>query len=856
MPASYTKFYLYPWDGLPSAAGLTWRGSWATTPVASTATIALDPLKDRGSNAARTASEAVLTNPYRVAVLRGVSRPLAAQTISGTLDVLLGIQESNADADFYWKVYVYVTVGDTDAVRGVLLDYEDSGTEWPTTSTGTALPSAQSLTSQAVTEGDRLVIEIGFISRNAHSTSRTGTIRVGCMSTNEGFTALSDLTVGSTSTTTLAPFVTFSNAITLADVKLSGTDGSLITNDTFATAYAVTGAVTFTGDMRRATRDGDEPTPCPGSGGDTHARYNSLWWKWVCPVTQSATLTAIISNGASTFNTCLQVLTGSPGSFSTVACQGETGPTTETITFAATGGVTYYFLVTSIYFGGGASLSFAFDPAVEPVQVERIIPLEIDTWPDADTVTAMGWVKLQNPGSPSGIQHFFYMGNDVSPFTGGPYFWVGTDVDGQTLRLDVLGSGSPALQTFLGPVLTWDTFYHWALVKNGDVFSVYLSTEGGSPLDVLLAIGPETVPMSFVPERAFLYGSPTAIPKAFKLWAAVLTPTKIRIERETYAAVDRDDPTPTPTVPYVWNVTPLRQAASAGLAGGGLPDYSGWDHRFGAALFGDDVEWPYIVGPNINALARRPFVDSFDNYIDGYVDGSYFPGVVDPAAFWDFLTQPSDNAYISDGTGLAGSKAFDESTAAGGAADVLFEHDGYTGRCGHVSFYSFKRTAAPNDALGNQRGAGMQILGAHTTLPDTGLFGFENPLSASLSGDLHFFNNYDGFEETVEDVYRPNVFQWFDVYFQLSTVAAGSPLDVNPDGVIRIFVDDVLVYTKTGLQLTVDNSRWPDLINTWDITSFHWGGVLDGVRIGTDCREPPAQSTGFLSWVEARWYQP
>jgi hypothetical protein len=215
---AYTRFYLVRTDSPPYTPS-AWQGSWNKTGTSPSIPHTLDPIKFGYDNSIASASENVSTNPYRVGVLRSVTRKLGAQTISGTVDICAGVSETNADADMFWRVYLYVTVGDSDSVRGVLLDYEEGGggggTEWTTTNTARQFQAPQTLSSLAIQDGDHLVAEIGYVARNTTTTSRTGSVRFGA---NDAFSmvAYSDLTNGSTSTSTLAAYLDFSNAIDLS----------------------------------------------------------------------------------------------------------------------------------------------------------------------------------------------------------------------------------------------------------------------------------------------------------------------------------------------------------------------------------------------------------------------------------------------------------------------------------------------------------------------------------------------------------------------------------------------------------------------------------------------------------------
>lgn len=167
--------------------------------------------------------EATIVSPYSVLMLRGVSSKLQAQTISGTLDVLLGINETNIDAEFFWHIHAYVSDGNTESVRGVLLtDYTEVANEWPFLNafrpgTGRALVAPVALNSVGVLSGDRIVVEIGYISRNVHTTNRVGTLWYGSK-LPPLFEPVVDLSLGSTSGSSQAGTITFSQDILFESV--------------------------------------------------------------------------------------------------------------------------------------------------------------------------------------------------------------------------------------------------------------------------------------------------------------------------------------------------------------------------------------------------------------------------------------------------------------------------------------------------------------------------------------------------------------------------------------------------------------------------------------------------------------
>lgn len=195
-----------------------WQGGWDGSPPSSSSYIRMiDPVKWALNeyNEIPVAYNTAGTSPFNVAVTRLMSRKLAAQTISGTVDLLARVWEDTGAANAFLRAHLYVTVGDTNAVRGTLLTYDDSasGTEVPTTAAGKAWAAPQALTPVAAQEGDRLVVELGMVAVGAAAGVNTVTYTVGAW----GFDgeAYPDLTVGETSATT-AGFLDFSHTFVLS----------------------------------------------------------------------------------------------------------------------------------------------------------------------------------------------------------------------------------------------------------------------------------------------------------------------------------------------------------------------------------------------------------------------------------------------------------------------------------------------------------------------------------------------------------------------------------------------------------------------------------------------------------------
>lgn len=145
---------------------------------------------------------------YDVLLASWVASVVGNHTIDGTVQWVHGLLESSALSDMVPHLHVYVTVGDSDTVRGTLLSDFIGATEYPTTAAG-ATEGAQTLSSVAALNGDRVVVEVGFRANNVLITDQTGTI-------NFGGTGGTDLTDGSTSVTTQPGWVEFSYDFSVA----------------------------------------------------------------------------------------------------------------------------------------------------------------------------------------------------------------------------------------------------------------------------------------------------------------------------------------------------------------------------------------------------------------------------------------------------------------------------------------------------------------------------------------------------------------------------------------------------------------------------------------------------------------
>ncbi len=167
--------------------------------------------------ASKSTAEASAT-PVNVLSRQYIVGPLKAVEISGTVKGRIRAQEANADADYRAQIVIRVLSSDGGTVRGTLraADTEALSNEFGTSLTNRAFPLAtlepQALSPVTAQAGDWLVIEIGYRSHNAHTTSRNGTFRY-------GDSASSDLPEDETSTSDYNPWIEFSQDIAIQEIE-------------------------------------------------------------------------------------------------------------------------------------------------------------------------------------------------------------------------------------------------------------------------------------------------------------------------------------------------------------------------------------------------------------------------------------------------------------------------------------------------------------------------------------------------------------------------------------------------------------------------------------------------------------
>lgn len=147
----------------------TLRGAWDATASPSTGKLSPVPV---GAATNITKAETVATNNWDILFGKWSTVGLVDdKTIDGTVTWIIRRSEANADANAVFHVHLFVTVGNSDVVRGTLLTDSIGATEFPTTIAAGG-EGAKTLSSVDAKAGDHIVLELGSQLQNTHTTSR------------------------------------------------------------------------------------------------------------------------------------------------------------------------------------------------------------------------------------------------------------------------------------------------------------------------------------------------------------------------------------------------------------------------------------------------------------------------------------------------------------------------------------------------------------------------------------------------------------------------------------------------------------------------------------------------------------
>lgn len=148
--------------------------------------------------------------------------------------------------------------------------------------------------------------------------------------------------------------------------------GEAPSNDlTAAAAAIVTVPSANISNTTLASTSSDDPTPSCGNG----SQAKSVWYRFTAP-----SLGVLTSDTfGSSYNTILSVWTGSPGTFTEVACNDDARGFQSQVAFVASRGTTYFFMVSAVNNDGGAlAFNLRFEgsdaPPIPPANFLTFIP--------------------------------------------------------------------------------------------------------------------------------------------------------------------------------------------------------------------------------------------------------------------------------------------------------------------------------------------------------------------------------------------------------------------------------------------------------------------------------------------------
>lgn len=315
-------------------------------------------------------TESVRTNQqgnYDLNYARWMTKPLAAQTVSGTLDLCFqlaaswepGLDPPDNSSDVRYRIYAYIAQGQSSVVRHVLCDVVDSVPfDFPNL-IAQSLASPAALSSGACLEGDCVVIELGFrvVTSPTPTPSYPPTEFTHIQFRGKGVSG-TDMIAGDTSLDR-TPWFEFSNGLEIL------ADPAPPANATCETAVAISTAP--------YTSPFIDTTQAPGT-------QREVWFTYTAERTGLLILTTFGAN----YQTDIDAFTGS--------CAGLTGVSSpisgnntgihrsqSTYLFEATSGTPYFFRVRNLTntqnaINSGGSLRFSIQYQEVPVIDDLYLP--------------------------------------------------------------------------------------------------------------------------------------------------------------------------------------------------------------------------------------------------------------------------------------------------------------------------------------------------------------------------------------------------------------------------------------------------------------------------------------------------
>lgn len=165
---------LYLTDGTPGYDPAVWKGTWdkiVTTPrIGQLLTGGLG----NGFQVTSQLDENSPTLGYTIAAWRMISAPISAGALGGNLVLRIGVKNYSTPpgfSDHSLALHCYVTAGNSTTVRGTLLDNWRDSSAHEFTGTMTATVFTVPLATVVASANDRIVLEVGTVSYNTHTTA-------------------------------------------------------------------------------------------------------------------------------------------------------------------------------------------------------------------------------------------------------------------------------------------------------------------------------------------------------------------------------------------------------------------------------------------------------------------------------------------------------------------------------------------------------------------------------------------------------------------------------------------------------------------------------------------------------------
>jgi len=159
-------------------------------------------------------------------------------------------------------------------------------------------------------------------------------------------------------------------------------------NDAFSGATTISG-IPYTNSISttEATADDGDPLGFCGAGGHT------VWYQF----TPSADIRLNANTSGSDYDTVLLIVTGTPGDFNVISCNDDANGAQSSITFDATAGTTYFFMVASGGDTEGGNLVFNLIEGPPPLELELTINTRGTVNASTGVITISGTLSCTQP---------------------------------------------------------------------------------------------------------------------------------------------------------------------------------------------------------------------------------------------------------------------------------------------------------------------------------------------------------------------------------------------------------------------------------------------------------------------------